>query len=292
MAGQIWQQVVWHVPIAALVAFEHQAHALNHAHVFRHARKVGHAPLFRYVREQQERAARLKPGDQHIRLRRAQIAFRRVEEQAIRILGNRVYREQMQIMHRVVFALQLLQERLAQFPLPVARERIHGGQVFAGHIVNCAGDLVFAIEAGAGRVAIPIGVHLVFGNVNLSIVHQPRALPGFHEHAIGVNLRKFPLAEKARIACGIDGFHGHMAGERRVIFQQLQNRAVFPALVGQQIQRNLFRQIAHELAALVGKRIERLFGHIDLREAGRQRAYDGVGRSTAMATTTAVAKAL
>lgn len=69
-----------------------------------------------------------------------------------------------------------------------------------------------------------------------------------------------------------------MAGERRVIFQQLQNRAVFPALVGQQIQRNIFRQIAHELAALVGKRIERLFGHINLREAGRQRAYDGVGR--------------
>ncbi len=145
--------------------------------------------------------------------------------------------------------------------------------------MNGVGQLIFAIEAGGGGVAIGGIIHGIAADINIFIAYQAIASAAIDDHAVLIQLGRIQIiaVQEGRLQVGIHRFHRDVVRQIRIPIQQSGNGRIFIARNHQQVQFHILLQRRHNASGLVRQFIQRIGCQVNFRGGAGKAAHQQIG---------------
>ena len=276
MAADVGQQVVAGAPhMVAAVPLHHDAVRQRGAVVCHHLRQVGHGGIC-VVGDQQQLAAALEVGEEHLLFIGGDIALGGVNDEGVGVLGYALLGEQAQLAEQDVFLRRAVGQGGRKLALPVAGEGVYRRQVLVGHVVDGGGELALSVKLGGGGACGVVGV--VVGDVDVVVADIPAPVPAGHDQGVVVQGGGGILLGEVGGDNRVYVLHLQFFGQVLVALQQLSDGVVLGVALDEPVHRDLILQGGHHLLSLGGEGVEPGAGQVGLGPVGGEGPHHQVDR--------------
>ena len=162
------------------VLLHHNALCGGDAVVFQKTVQVGQGSILCGTGTDHQLAAAGHIVGQHGHFLLRQIGGGRINQDAVRFLGNFIHSQKRQGVDLVVFLFQLVREGGRQFGFAMTFQDIQLGQVLGGNIVDGRGDGTLPVERGT----VAVGVDIRLGHIDVVVADVPVPVAALHHKAV------------------------------------------------------------------------------------------------------------